>query len=188
MAYSARWLALLESGAAVLKSTIYSEFYSDQIQPWYHFIPISSAYSEIYNVYSYFLGKPPSPPTPAEEARWKRKQDRERKRREKRRKAAAQMAKDGSDYGIAVADEEEAQAEPEMPPFVKQDTLAAPDNQGAHEDALRSIGERGQNWQLQFGKNKDMEIYCYRLALEWGRMWQADGFNETFSDPPEPFP
>ena len=32
MAYSARFLALLESGAAVLKSTIYSEFYSDQIQ------------------------------------------------------------------------------------------------------------------------------------------------------------
>ena len=32
MAYSARFMALLESGAAVLKSTIYSEYYSDQIQ------------------------------------------------------------------------------------------------------------------------------------------------------------
>lgn len=32
MAYSARLMALFESGAAVLKSTIYTEYFSDQIQ------------------------------------------------------------------------------------------------------------------------------------------------------------
>ena len=39
MAYSARFMALLESGAAVLKSTIYSEYYSDQIQRTSEFLP-----------------------------------------------------------------------------------------------------------------------------------------------------
>ena len=34
MSYSGRFMALLASDSAVLKSTIYKEFFSDWIQPW----------------------------------------------------------------------------------------------------------------------------------------------------------
>lgn len=84
MGYSARFFSLLMSESAVLKTTVYREFFSDWIQPWYvspfsacrpcpmlgadpnppplalarrvHFIPISVSYKEIYNVHSYFSG------------------------------------------------------------------------------------------------------------------------------------
>lgn len=169
MAYSARLMALFESGAAVLKSTIYSEYYSDQIQrelssspachlmrakpsytAWFHFIPISAMYSEIYNVYSYFLGSPAA---------------------EKKPETVTDSA------GKAIA------------PKVKHDTsvhyephphISASNNEGAHEADLQAIGTRGQEWQMQFGKTKNMEVYVYRLALEWGRLWQKDGPVGTF--------
>ena len=59
-------------------------------------------------------------------------------------------------------------------------SFAAPANEGAHEADLQAIGERGQDWQTKFGKTSDMEIYCYRLALEWGRLWQRGEHVGTF--------
>lgn len=35
MGYSARSMAFLASGSALLKSTVYREFFTDWIQPWY---------------------------------------------------------------------------------------------------------------------------------------------------------
>ncbi|KAG9310122.1 glycosyltransferase family 90 protein [Chiua virens] len=56
MSYSARFLALLASDSAVIKSTVYREFFSDWMQPWLHYIPLSSSYAEIYNIHAYFSG------------------------------------------------------------------------------------------------------------------------------------
>ncbi|KAG8928009.1 capsule-associated protein CAP1 [Tulasnella sp. 418] len=60
MGYSARWFAFLKSSSAVMKTTVYKEFFSDWIQPWLHYIPLSSDYSEIYNIHAYFSGASPS--------------------------------------------------------------------------------------------------------------------------------
>lgn len=43
MGYSARFMAFLASESAVIKSTIYKEFYSDWIQPWYETFFFSSS-------------------------------------------------------------------------------------------------------------------------------------------------
>ncbi|KAF9237133.1 hypothetical protein BU15DRAFT_76241 [Melanogaster broomeanus] len=56
MSYSARFMAFLSSDSAVIKSTVYKEFFSDWLQPWLHYIPLSSSYSEIYNLHAYFSG------------------------------------------------------------------------------------------------------------------------------------
>lgn len=73
MGYSARLFALvsnhitrlilgtlivcqLKSESAVLKSTVYTEFMSEWLQPWLHYIPISQFYTEIYNIHAYFSG------------------------------------------------------------------------------------------------------------------------------------
>jgi len=60
MGYSARLFAFLMSESAVIKSTVYKEFFSDWIQPWLHYIPLSSGYNEIYNIHAYFSGASPA--------------------------------------------------------------------------------------------------------------------------------
>ncbi|KAJ7594230.1 capsular associated protein [Mycena floridula] len=56
MSYSGRFLAFLASDSVPVKSTVYAEFFSDWIQPWVHFIPLSSTYKEIYNIHAFFSG------------------------------------------------------------------------------------------------------------------------------------
>ncbi|KAH7106860.1 hypothetical protein BKA62DRAFT_740679 [Auriculariales sp. MPI-PUGE-AT-0066] len=56
MGYSARLFAFLASDSAVIKSTIYTEFFSEWIQPWLHYIPLTMSYKEIYNIHAYFSG------------------------------------------------------------------------------------------------------------------------------------
>jgi len=56
MSYSGRFLAFLASDSVPIKSTVYDEFFTDWIQPWVHYIPLSSSYKEIYNIHAYFSG------------------------------------------------------------------------------------------------------------------------------------
>ncbi|KAF9484283.1 hypothetical protein BDN70DRAFT_903771 [Pholiota conissans] len=56
MSYSGRFMSFLASDSVPIKSTVYDEFFTDWIEPWVHFIPISSSYMEIYNIYAYFSG------------------------------------------------------------------------------------------------------------------------------------
>jgi len=56
MSYSGRFFAFLESDSAVVKSSVYREFYSDWLQPWLHYIPLSNSYQEIYNIHAFFSG------------------------------------------------------------------------------------------------------------------------------------
>ncbi|KAF9254529.1 hypothetical protein L218DRAFT_886076 [Marasmius fiardii PR-910] len=60
MGYSGRFMAFLASDSVPVKNTVYEEFFSEWIEPWLHFIPLSSSYKEIYNIYAYFSGLPPS--------------------------------------------------------------------------------------------------------------------------------
>ncbi len=78
MSYSGRFLAFLASDSVPIKATVYEEWFSDWIQPWYvpsflnrhrflsdclvrvHFIPLSVTYKEIYNILAYFSGPTPS--------------------------------------------------------------------------------------------------------------------------------
>ncbi|KAH9947861.1 capsular associated protein [Amylocystis lapponica] len=56
MGYSGRFFSFMESDSAVMKSTVYREFFSDWIQPWLHYIPLSQSYQEIYNIHAFFSG------------------------------------------------------------------------------------------------------------------------------------
>ena len=40
----------------MLKSTVYTEFMSEWLQPWLHYIPVSQMYEEIYNIFAFFSG------------------------------------------------------------------------------------------------------------------------------------
>jgi len=59
MGYSGKFFAFLGSDSAVIKSSVYQEFFSDWIQPWLHYIPLSTSYIEIYNIHAFFSGGTP---------------------------------------------------------------------------------------------------------------------------------
>ena len=42
----------------VLKSTIFPEWYSDQIIPWVHYVPVKVDYSDLYDIMAFFVGTP----------------------------------------------------------------------------------------------------------------------------------
>jgi hypothetical protein len=71
--YSGRFMAFLASDSVPVKATVYREYYSDWIRPWYllitmiffwsepflcrlHYIPLSTAFKEIYNIHAFFSG------------------------------------------------------------------------------------------------------------------------------------
>lgn len=35
---------------------------------------------------------------------------------------------------------------------------------------LRKIAKAGRHWKFTHGRKVDMEVYVYRLCLEWGRL------------------
>ncbi|KAH9812106.1 family 90 glycosyltransferase [Melampsora americana] len=55
-AWSGRFRRLLGSNSLVFKSTIWPEWYRDQIQAWYHYIPIKVDYSDLFDLMSFFTG------------------------------------------------------------------------------------------------------------------------------------
>ncbi|KZO90803.1 glycosyltransferase family 90 protein [Calocera viscosa TUFC12733] len=123
MGYSARSMALLASKSALVKSTIYQEFFDDWLQPWVHYIPLSSTFEELFNIWAFFVGVP------------------------------AHMV------------------DPTLP--------AAPAHAGEVYDpkgdaALKSIADAGREWKRAHARIVDMEVYTYRLCLEWARLWYQD--------------
>ncbi|KAK7678714.1 hypothetical protein QCA50_018296 [Cerrena zonata] len=60
MGYSGRFFSFLESDSAVMKATVYKEFFEGWIQPWLHYIPLSASYQEIFNIHAFFSGATPS--------------------------------------------------------------------------------------------------------------------------------
>ncbi|WVW82295.1 hypothetical protein I302_104301 [Kwoniella bestiolae CBS 10118] len=54
--WSARFKRLMSTNSAVLKSTIFPEWYTDRIQPWVHYIPIKADLTDLYDVLSFFRG------------------------------------------------------------------------------------------------------------------------------------
>ncbi|KAH8918392.1 glycosyltransferase family 90 protein [Atractiella rhizophila] len=55
-AWSGRFHRLLSSNSAIIKSTIFPEWYTDRIQPWLHFIPLKVDYSDLFDIMAFFNG------------------------------------------------------------------------------------------------------------------------------------
>ncbi|GAA5983560.1 hypothetical protein JCM10908_000335 [Rhodotorula pacifica] len=55
---SGKFKRLMSSRSLVFKSTIFPEWWSRRIMPWYHYIPIQSDYSDLVDAAAYFIGAP----------------------------------------------------------------------------------------------------------------------------------
>lgn len=56
--WSQRYQRLLSSGSVVLKATIFPEWNTDWIVPYYHYIPVQHDYSDVYDIMMFFAGAP----------------------------------------------------------------------------------------------------------------------------------
>lgn len=54
--WSSRFKRLMNSNSLVFKSTVYPEWFSDRIQPWVHYVPISLDYSDLFDTFVFFRG------------------------------------------------------------------------------------------------------------------------------------
>ncbi|KAF5373410.1 hypothetical protein D9615_009479 [Tricholomella constricta] len=131
MSYSGRFMAFLASDSVPIKATVYEEYFSDWIQPWVHFIPLSSSYREIYNIHAYFSG-----PT--------------------------RSALEALNSTLL-----------ELTPQRRRNTEG--------DRRLRRIARAGKQWKKTIGRTIDMEVYVYRLAIEWARLWSDDRGSMSFS-------
>lgn len=53
--WSARFKRLMSSRSAVLKATIFPEWYTDRIQEWVHYVPLKADLTDFYDVTTFFL-------------------------------------------------------------------------------------------------------------------------------------
>ncbi|BGO91104.1 hypothetical protein NBRC10512_005802 [Rhodotorula toruloides] len=56
--WSGRFHRLMVSNSLVLKSTIFPEWYSDRIQPWVHYVPVKTDYTDLLPIIAFFKGSP----------------------------------------------------------------------------------------------------------------------------------
>ncbi|GAA6038222.1 hypothetical protein JCM8097_005801 [Rhodosporidiobolus ruineniae] len=55
---SGKFKRMMGSRSCVFKSTIFPEWWSKRIMPWYHYVPIQSDYSDLVDAAAFFIGLP----------------------------------------------------------------------------------------------------------------------------------
>ncbi|KAJ7276941.1 capsular associated protein [Mycena rebaudengoi] len=159
MGYSGRFMAFLASDSVPVKSTVYDEYFSDWIEPWVHYIPLSTTYAEIYNIIAFFSGPSPatlraanlsvpSAPSPTSVS-------------------STSTAHDGEKRSPGEKREQHVMA------AIVPESLKSP-AQIEGDRRLRRISRAGKQWKQTIGRTMDMEVYVYRLALEYARLWADD--------------
>lgn len=48
----------MSTNSLVLKSTLFPEWYSERIQPWLHYVPVKTDYTDLYPILAFFKGAP----------------------------------------------------------------------------------------------------------------------------------
>ncbi|KAL7416368.1 glycosyl transferase family 90-domain-containing protein [Mrakia frigida] len=59
--WSARFRRLMSTNSLVIKATVYPEWYSEALIPWFHYVPIKTDYSDMYDTLAFFRGTPDHP-------------------------------------------------------------------------------------------------------------------------------
>lgn len=195
--FSPRFSALMESRSAVVKMSVHQEFWRDWVQPWYHFIPLSSSYAELHNLVTFFMGIPDI----LKEQMLPIKKEIKRKKLEKRSVIPDETRQDqrpeGEDEGTKQSEEAAGADGEALRSEQQKNQTALPDGanqeqQGQEkaaiglegfdaDDELRKIAENGRDWKLRHLRQEDMEVYLFRLLIEWARILDPDSSSTTAS-------
>ena len=109
--FSQRIYPFFQSGSVPIKATLFTEWFSERVIPWVHYVPLSNSYLDIYSILFYYSGSR------------------------------------------------------QFRPIDKEAAFVA-----AHELEAQAIADEGKDWLYKTMRSEDMEIYYYRLLLEYGRV------------------
>lgn len=159
---SPKFPAVIESKSAVVKSSMQREFWHDWIVPWYHFIPLSSSYAELYNIQAFFTGFP-------EQFRNRRSTSASSPKQKEASSSTAAQDKEGkstaipddSDPASAVVVDGEDEADSftllqEMESLKPINPAHGPVFNG--DLALKDIADQGAQWRKVHMRREDMEV------------------------------
>lgn len=121
-ATSPDFMATIRSESVPFMSSVFTEWFSERIRPWVHFVPVDLRYQGLHSAMAYFMG--------------------------------LNASDDGEDDEGYV-----------------EVTLGGRNikMKGATEDA-KWIATQGKTWASKALRKEDMEVYLFRLLLEWGRL------------------
>lgn len=122
-ATSPDFVSALQSTSVPFVSSIFTEWFSERVRPWVHFVPVDLRYHGLHSALAYFMGLNP----------------------------------DNDDEGEDAADVEATLGDRNV------------EVKGVVEDA-EWIAAQGRTWAARALRAEDMEIYLFRLLLEWGRL------------------
>ncbi|CAH7688749.1 capsular associated protein [Phakopsora pachyrhizi] len=160
--------ALMESRSAVVKMSVHQEFWRDWVQPWYHFIPLSSSYAEIHNLISFFVGIPKALIQKIQTIKYynnslnNNSNDNNNKPSKKIRVARSiinfKNFNDNDNLKVVNKDDHNgADSDDDLKGF-------------NGDEVLKRLGENGRDWKLRHMRKDDMEVYMFRLLIEWARI------------------
>ncbi|KAF2809385.1 uncharacterized protein BDZ99DRAFT_463207 [Mytilinidion resinicola] len=147
--FSGRYRGFLRSSSLPIKATVYAEWHDSRLMPWVHFVPMDNTFIDFYGIVEYFLGEEPDlsrpeEPTPSE--------------------APGPESSVSSDGGEKKPDgEERKKAEKRRPPIIQN-------KKNGHDAAAKKIALAGQEWAEKVLRREDMQIYVFRLLLEYARV------------------
>jgi hypothetical protein len=141
-------LRRLEEGRAVIRASVYKQWYDARVIPWLHFIPVDNTFVDLYGVMEYFLGAKGLSPAPAFAH------------------AHVEVEKHEHHFKTPHWDEDRGPAG-EARKETKKSSGEGKDTQG------RRIAEAGQQWAKRALRKEDALVYVYRLLLEYARVVNA---------------
>ncbi|KAJ9656484.1 hypothetical protein H2198_004943 [Neophaeococcomyces mojaviensis] len=151
--FSGRWHAFLQSKSLGLKATIFREWHDSRLFAWRHFVPVDNRYDDLYALLTYFIGYEGSSSmltsgdhahTPTRDAHVRRHPQ--------------QTAHDHLEAHTSTSQSLNSTTQ-------NQNIHIAP-----HQEEAKRLARQGREWAHKVLRRDDIEVYMYRLLLEYARL------------------
>ncbi|KAL1956889.1 hypothetical protein VTO42DRAFT_6737 [Malbranchea cinnamomea] len=148
--FSGRFLPFLQSRSVPLRTALFRQWLDSRITPWLHFVPQDLRLHDVLSTLAYFAGaeSTTTDTTTATLPQW----------------SSSSSSSKGAGAGAGASASASASATEINTPTIRK-VLMAP-----HHKEGRLIAEEGRRWAQATLRKEDMEIYMFRLLLEWGRL------------------
>jgi len=159
----------MRSGSVPLVSTIFREWWTERVRPWVHFVPVDVRLHGLHSTFAYFSGLDVQAQQVPELL-----YDDDHAEDEQVIKVGSNHAIGGTTTSNTDTISHHSKKDKRDIRKMKSDVLPvvgghSVDMNSAVVDA-RWIASQGQRWASKALRREDMEVYVFRLLLEWGRI------------------
>jgi len=154
--FSGRWHAFLQSKSLGLKATIFREWHDSRLFAWRHFVPVDNRYDDLYSLLTYFIGyeSQSSPSTSLENSDDHTTTPNSHLPRHPQPPTTHDSLEAHTSHTQPL-DIINPNADIHIPP---------------HQEEAKRLARQGREWAHKVLRRDDIEVYMYRLLLEYGRI------------------